>query len=129
MGSGAWSPDTYNERVVARSSAGKDTFAYSNDAVKSGDLKPHQTLDPQDDLLPGLLRWALRRCSDEGFHVLEHVGCGLPKMRSFERFAPYRRKLPCWPFYYRTADPILGSQLARPEVWDPSTYDGDASYD
>jgi hypothetical protein len=47
MGSGAWSPDTFNDRVVARSSAGKDTFAYSNDAIKSGVLRPHQTLDPQ----------------------------------------------------------------------------------
>src|SRR3954467_14441050 len=47
MGSGHWSPATYNDRVVARTTAGKDTFSYSNDAVKSGQLKPHQTLDPQ----------------------------------------------------------------------------------
>ena len=47
MGSGAWSPDTYNDRVVARSSAGKDTFAYSKDALESGNVRPHQTLDPQ----------------------------------------------------------------------------------
>jgi hypothetical protein len=72
---------------------------------------------------------ALRKCIDTGIDVLEHVGCGLPKMRSFECFAPYRRTLPCWPFYYRAVDPALASQLARPEVWDPSTFDGDASFD
>jgi hypothetical protein len=47
MGSGQWSPATYNDRVVARTTAGKDTFAYSSDAVKTGQMKPHQTLDPQ----------------------------------------------------------------------------------
>jgi hypothetical protein len=92
-------------------------------------LIDYQSLESQDDLLPGLLRGALRKCIAEDYHVLEHLGCGLPKMRSFERFAPYRRKLPCWPFYYRAADPTLASQLTRPEAWDPSAYDGDASYD
>jgi len=90
-------------------------------------LIDYQTLDVQDDLLPGLLKAALRRCAQEGFHVLEHLGTGLPKMHSFDRFAPYRRTLPCWPFYYRAADPAIDAQLAVPEVWDPSVFDGDAS--
>jgi len=47
MGSGRWSPDTYHARTTARTSAGKDVFDYSNDAVSSGQLRPHQTLDPQ----------------------------------------------------------------------------------
>lgn len=88
-----------------------------------------QTLDPQGDLLPGLLRAALARCAAEGHDVLEHVGCGLPRMRDFDRFAPYRRQLPCWPFYYRAVDPALHSQLAQPEFWSPSTFDGDASFE
>ncbi len=100
-----------------------------SDAVRRMRLVDYQTLDLQEDLLPGLLRHALRKCIAEKFHVLEHVGCGLQKMQSFDRFAPYRRDLPCWPFYYRTPDTKLAAQLARPEVWDPSVYDGDASYD
>jgi len=88
-----------------------------------------QTLDPQDGLLPGLLRQALDRCAAEGCQVLEHLGCGLPHMRDFDRFAPYRRRLPCWPFYYRAADPALHAQLARPDCWAPSTFDGDASFE
>ena len=47
MGSGRWSPDTYHARTTARTRAGKDVFDYSNDAVSSGRLRPHQTLDPQ----------------------------------------------------------------------------------
>lgn len=88
-----------------------------------------QTLEAPEDLLPGLLRAALARCAAEGHHVLEHVGCGLPRMRDFDRFAPYRRQLPCWPFYYRAVDRALHAQLARPEFWSPSTFDGDASFE
>ena len=90
-------------------------------------LIDYQTLEPDVDLLPELLQAALRRCAAEGFYVLEHLGCGLPKMRSFDHFAPYRRKLPNWPFYYHAADPALAAELRRPEAWDPSTFDGDAS--
>jgi hypothetical protein len=99
------------------------------DGVRRMRLIDYQTLEPDADLLPELLRAALRRCAAEGFYVLEHLGCGLPKMRTFDDFAPYRRKLPNWPFYYHAADPALGVELRRPEAWAPSTFDGDASID
>jgi hypothetical protein len=92
-------------------------------------LIDYQTVERDDDLLPGLLRAALQRCAAEDFYLLEHLGCGLPKMRSFDGFAPYRRKLPNWPFYYHAADAALAVELRVPEVWDPSGYDGDASYE
>ena len=47
MGSGRWSPSTYNDRVTARVQSGRDVFDYSKDAIQSGRLRPHQTLDPQ----------------------------------------------------------------------------------
>src|SRR3954451_15603625 len=47
MGSGRWSVGTYNDRAVLRAKTGKDTFDYSADAIRSGALRPHQTLDPQ----------------------------------------------------------------------------------
>jgi hypothetical protein len=47
MGSGKWSPATYNDRAVLRSRLGKDVFDYSAAAMRSGQLRPHQTLDPQ----------------------------------------------------------------------------------
>jgi hypothetical protein len=47
MGSGQWSPATYNDRAVLRARSGKDAFDFSADAIRSGRLRPHQTLDPQ----------------------------------------------------------------------------------
>jgi hypothetical protein len=90
-------------------------------------LVDHQTLEPDSDLLTAMLWPAVRRCLAERIHVLEQVGLSLPKMRTFERYAPYRRKLPAWPFYYHAADPVIQKDLQSPLVWDPSTYDGDAS--
>jgi hypothetical protein len=90
-------------------------------------LVDYQTLEPDVDLLPALLQAALKRCAAEGLFVLEHHGCGLPKMNSLDRLAPYRRKLPNWPFYYHVADPALAAELRSPAAWDPSSFDGDAS--
>ena len=92
-------------------------------------LVDFQTLEPDRDLLTTLLRPALARCSVERIHVLEHMGCDLPRMRSFDRLAPHRRKLQSWKYYYKAADPALEAELANPQVWDPSTYDGDATID
>ena len=47
MGSGRWTPDTYNDRAAAAAAAGRDTFDYSRRAVESGHLKPHPSLDPK----------------------------------------------------------------------------------
>jgi len=87
----------------------------------------YQNLDSASDCLTPLLQAALMRCRAERIHTLEQVGCALPKMSAFDRYAPYRRKLPAWPFYYHAADSALNATLRDPVVWDPSTFDGDAS--
>jgi hypothetical protein len=92
-------------------------------------LVDYQTVEPDADLLPGLLRAALRHCAAEGLCVLEHLGCDLPKMAALDRCAPYRRKLEAWPYYYHATDPALAAELMVPDVWDPSAYDGDASFE
>jgi hypothetical protein len=92
-------------------------------------LVDYQSVEPDCDLLPDLLRAALRRCAAEKIDILDHLGCDLPKMRSFDRFAPYRQKNPYWPFYYQAADPALADDLRQPQVWDPSSFDGDASFE
>ena len=46
MGSGSWSATTYHDRVTARAKTGKDVFDYSSDVIRSGQLRPHQTLEP-----------------------------------------------------------------------------------
>jgi hypothetical protein len=96
----------------------------SRQGVSSMRLIDYQTVDRDVDLLQA----ALRCCAAEDIHLLEHLGYGLPKMRSFDTFAPYRARRPCWPFYYRAADPTLDAELRKPDAWDPSEFDGDTSY-
>jgi hypothetical protein len=96
--------------------------------VRSMKLVDFQTVEPEIDLLPGLLTVALRRSAVQQCSVLEHHGCGLPKMHSFDGMAPYRAAKPKWSFYYCATDPEFEARLAEPDVWDPSEYDGDSSY-
>jgi len=99
------------------------------DGIRRMQLVDYQTLEPDEDLLPGLLHGALERCKSENLFALEQVGCGIPKRAGFDTYAPHRHKFECWRFYFQAADPTIRAQLERPEVWDPSTFDGDASFD
>ena len=92
-------------------------------------LVDYQSLEPDVELLPCLVRASLRRCAAEDVYVLEHFGCGLPKMRAFDHLAPYRSKVKTWAYFAHAAEPALASVLRRPEVWDPSMFDGDASFE
>lgn len=96
--------------------------------VRSMKLVDYQTVDTSVDLLPSLLRAAVTGCASEGIAVLEHDGCDIPKMSGFDEFAPYRTDLAAWCFYFQAPDPTMASDLADPRVWDPSAYDGDATY-
>ena len=80
----------------------------------------------ESNLYPALASM-LRTCRQQGMHILENVGCwldrpGLPKIP-----AAYQRTLPSALYYYKAADPAFAATLANPEVWAPTTFDGDAS--
>jgi len=92
-------------------------------------LVDFQTIEPETQLLPGLLRAALKRCARSEVHLLEHLGRGVPKMAAVDRSAPYRKRLASWRFFYRAANQGLEKELRSPQCWDPSVYDGDASLD
>lgn len=96
--------------------------------VRSMKLVDFQTVEPAQDLLPGLLGLAVRRSAAEGCAMLEHHGLDLPKTRAFDDLAPYRATKPAWSFYYCAVDPALEPRLADPDTWDPSEYDGDSSF-
>ncbi len=100
---------------------------YSTPGVRRMRLVDYQSIEPEVDLLPCLLGAAVRRCSAEDFYVLENIGVGVPKMRAFEDYAPYRLRSDSWPFFYRAADPALHAELLQPGFWDPSSFDGDSS--
>ncbi len=92
-------------------------------------LVDYQSIEPEVDFLSGLLEAALRRCAKEGLYILEYLGRDVPKMRVVDEFAPHRKQLENWKFYYRAAEPVLDAELREPGVWDPSAYDGDASFE
>ena len=78
-------------------------------------------------LLEPLLCWALRKCRNEGIHVLQIVGRWLEKGEFIETVAPHRRKLDAWRFIYRANNPSLAATLRDPRAWAPSLFDGDAT--
>lgn len=96
------------------------------DELRRVRLADYQTIDRDVDLLPDLLRHAIRLCVAENVCVLDKPGVGLAKMRAFDDFAPYRRKQ-SWPLFYQTNDPALAAELGQAKIWDPSEYDGDAT--
>jgi hypothetical protein len=92
-------------------------------------LIDYQTLETDADLLPALLKPALARCAKEKIHVLENTGHGVPKMHCFDHHAPHQRPLLHWKFYFKATDPSVDRELSNPQLWDPSNYDGDGSFD
>jgi hypothetical protein len=90
-------------------------------------LVDFQALSGSEEALGATLRWMLSRCREEGIHVLEVTGCwlnrpGLPRIA-----VPYRRTLPSWVYYYKAREKQLSETLKDPNVWAPSSFDGDAS--
>lgn len=90
-------------------------------------LIDYQSLDNNPDHFHALLNHTLTKARQEGIHVVERVGLNLPQTPIFDRYAPYRRKLPAWSFYYKADSPSVAKALENPEAWEPSSYDGDAS--
>ena len=90
-------------------------------------LVDFQSLDGSTALLEPLLCWALRKCRNEGVHMLEVVGRWLEKGGFIETVAPHRRKLESWRFVYRANNPSLATTLRDPRTWAPSLFDGDAA--
>ena len=90
-------------------------------------LVDFQSLDGGTALLSPLLAWALRKCRDEGIHMLENVGRWLEKGELIEAVAPYKRKLSAWTYFYRANNPELAERLRTRSAWAPSLFDGNAS--
>ncbi|HXW50848.1 MAG TPA: hypothetical protein VEJ41_02560 [Candidatus Acidoferrales bacterium] len=89
----------------------------------------YQYLEPENGILAAFLTAALNRCSVENIGFLENLGCGVPKMHALDNAAPHVKALPNWKFYYTATDQRFVAELKAPEVWDPSAYDGDASFE
>lgn len=94
---------------------------------QKGVLVDYQTLEQDQDLLSGFLHEALNRCAANGSYALQNFGVGVPKMATFDKYAPHRRQLANSIFYYRANGPALENELRQRQFWDPSLFDGDAT--
>jgi len=86
-----------------------------------------QTLPGHEGLLRPMLLRALKRCQDEGTHMLEAIGFSFEKQRLIESMSPHYRELASWRYFYKANDPDLAACLKDPQAWDPTCFDGDSS--
>lgn len=86
-----------------------------------------QALRGFEGLLRPALGWMLDKCRREGIHLLENTGCWLERFKVSGTTPRHRRRLRSWQFCYKTRDRELFKQLQDPNVWAPSSFDGDAS--
>lgn len=121
-------------RVVALSKGSRMTAyaVYSRQdnparGLKRARLVDFQALPECEMALIPALDWILDDCRREGVHVVEAVGCWLDRAGWPRVSAPYHRKLGSWTYFYKAPDRRLAEELARPEAWDPTSFDGDAS--
>jgi hypothetical protein len=86
-----------------------------------------QALAEPAGCLAAIFRYALKLARQTGIHVVEKVGRNVEDTSLLDAFAPYRRKLATWPFYFQASDPEFHQALQSPALWRPSSFDGDAS--
>jgi hypothetical protein len=86
-----------------------------------------QALNGDHQLLAPMLAWAVRRCQQEGIHMLEAFSLRPDKQAVIDGLAPQRRRLPAWLYFYMATSKGLAQELEDPNVWDPCQYDGDGS--
>ena len=124
-----------NRLWIATIADGPDLLAYAvfrrsdirTFGLKRVQLVDFQSLDGGTALLQPMLRWGLRKCREEGVHMLENIGRWLEHGEVMRTVAPHQRKLSTWTFFYRANNPRLAQSLRDPHVWAPSLFDGDAS--
>lgn len=86
-----------------------------------------QALNQDSECLHAILAEALRIARQSGIHILEKVGLKVEGTAIVDEYAPYRRKLAAWPFFFNSPDAELQQSLQSPTAWQPSSFDGDAS--
>jgi hypothetical protein len=86
-----------------------------------------QALENMEEAIAEILAWVIQRCRVDGIHMLEDVGCVLEGLGIPQAKAPYHRDLASWAYYYRAKGGDLSNALKDSSVWNPTSFDGDAS--
>jgi len=98
-----------------------------NFGLKRVRLVDYQSLDGTTGLLSPILSWALKRCREEGIHMLEDIGQWLDEGDLIDNLAPHRRKLSTWTYVYRANNTNLAACLQDRATWSPTLFDASAS--
>jgi hypothetical protein len=86
-----------------------------------------QAIDNNKSALVKMVSYAAQLCAYKKIDVLEAGGLDAEKINILEILHPYKRKLACWPFFYKAKDPLLLEKLKSADLWAPSFLDGDAA--
>lgn len=90
-------------------------------------LVDFQLLDNTYEEFGEFLASARKKCIQENIDIIEVIGFNNKKRSIMEKYFPYIRRLPNWPFYYRINNASLNDFLQKQTCWDPCSYDGDGS--
>jgi hypothetical protein len=94
-------------------------------------LKRYRLVDMQTtkdtECLMDLISVAIKRCRDEGVHMLEVLGFNNEKRNIMEKCYPHMRSLSYYPFFYKIKNRSMLNLLENPQSWDPCLFDGDSS--
>jgi hypothetical protein len=124
-----------NKLWVLTATEGSDLASYSifcrqdnpSIGLKRMRLVDFQVLDGNGAVLLPMLSKALKKCREEGIHMLEYLGVCPEAENVIQSLAPRQRRLPSWLYYYKAKSQILARSLANPTAWNPSCFDGDSS--
>ncbi|SPF40185.1 conserved hypothetical protein [Candidatus Sulfotelmatobacter kueseliae] len=83
----------------------------------------------QDDpaVVHALLVAAYEHAKNEGSEIFQIQGFTCDVREVFSDWAPYQRKFPAHPYFYKATDPVLHRVLGDPKAWYACPFDGDAS--
>ncbi len=94
-------------------------------------LKRYRLVDMQTtkdaECLMDLISVAIKRCKEEGVHMLEVLGFNNEKRNIMEKCYPHMRSLSYYPFFYKIKNRSMLNLLENPQSWDPCLFDGDSS--
>lgn len=90
-------------------------------------LVDFRNLNGNAALLAPMLDAALTRCREQAIDMVEVIGASPAMQQVLAGFAPHRRELPAWLYFYKAKDKQLAESLKDPAVWDPSPFDGDGA--
>tara|TARA_Y100000590_G_C15684676_1_gene1001121 strand:- start:493 stop:1587 length:1095 start_codon:yes stop_codon:yes gene_type:complete len=84
------------------------------------------SLKDNQEVYISLIKNCIEESKKRGYHIFEIIGFKNLKRKIFSNFKTFNRKLPGFPFYYKSKNSIHDNFLKLEETWDPSLIDGDS---